>query len=92
MLVINRNTFEIEEYRKCKNIEVGLIQFWLLDLLQSGKEIHYGQLMKWIELKMGKTLSSKAIYQQLYRLQKYGIYVDYKKGYYQLKEKEVWLV
>lgn len=92
MLVINRNTYNVQEYKHCRDIEIGLIQFWLLDLLQSGKEIHYGQLIRWLELKIGKTLTPKAIYQQLYRLQEYGIYVDYKKGYYQLKEKEVWLV
>lgn len=92
MLVINRNTYNIEEYKHCRDIEVKPIQFYMLDLLQSGKEIHVGQIIKWIELKTGKTLSTKSVYMHLHRLKEKGIEINYKNGYYQLKEKEVWLV
>lgn len=92
MLVVNRNTYNIEEYKRCREIEVNPIQFYIIDLLQGGHEVHVGQLIKWIKLKANKDITPNGVYMQMRRLKERGIEFKYKNGYYQLEEKEVWLV
>lgn len=98
MLVVNRNTYGLQEYKKCRDIEISPTQFFVLDLLQSGKEVHVTKLIQWVKLKYRqeleteKEITPRALYMQMRRLKEKGIEVEYKKDHYRLKEKEVWLV
>ena len=98
MLVVNRNTYGLQEYKKCRDIEISPTQFFVLDLLQSGKEVHVTKLIQWVKLKYKKELDTdkeltpNALYMQIRRLKEKGIEIEYKDDHYRLKEKEVWLV
>lgn len=101
MLVIDRNTYGLREYKECRKINVNPTQFFALEMLQSGNEVHYEELIKWINKRMKTAffrtkkeynITPNALYMQLHRLKDIGIEVEYKKDHYKLKEKEVWYV
>ena len=102
MLVIDRNTYGLREYKECRKINVNPTQFFALEMLQSGNEIHYARIIQWINKRIKdelfitkdihKEITPQALYMQMRRLKEVGIEVEYKKDHYRLKEKEVWLI
>lgn len=50
MLVLNRNTYDIQEYRFIKTMKPTIREYFILEILQSGHLISANDIEKWIQM------------------------------------------
>ena len=50
MLVLNRNTYDIQEYKFIKTMKPTIREYFILEILQSGHLISANDIEKWIQM------------------------------------------
>jgi hypothetical protein len=73
MLVLNRDTYDIQEYGFIRNVNVTIMQFYILEALQSGRLLTYYDIAEWVQKRNKERLiTMEALNTAISRLRKLG--------------------
>lgn len=93
MLVLNRNSYNVERYGLVETFELSPTQWAIVEILQAGHKCSYYDITKWVQKRCGGSLLSlEALKMQIYRINKKGIKIKGDKFSNWTLEDEIWLV
>ena len=75
MFMLNRNLYEVEEYKKIEDsiIELTPMQFAIVEMLANNKLVSYKDIIKHVKKCCDKELTYESLKVSIYRIRKKGI-------------------
>ena len=79
MFVLNRNTYNVEEYGLTRKIDVTITEFYILEVLASGKWCSYYDIAEWIQKRnKERYITASALSTAISRMRKKGFKIKRK--------------